>query len=171
MSNNQNRVFKLYDPALAWFAIGGLLFLTYDAFTGTHSLSLKTIDVPSISAAWLIVLFKVWQFEITDDKTVVFRGILRKTTVIPEEILSFQEWLRFIRVVVKGRNIILWTYINNLPQLKSILLSLNPEIRFVDESEEVTKSGFRILFLVLGVFIFLAGLAVWLFYNFTHYSK
>jgi hypothetical protein len=168
---DQNTVFKLYEPSLTRLAIGALLFLTYDAFTGNHSLSFKAIDLLIISVACVTVLFKVWQIEIPNDNTVIFRCICRKITVSPEEIVSFQEWLRFIRVVVKDKSIILWPYIDKQPQLKSILLSLNPKIKFIDESEEVTKSGFRILFLVLGVFIFLVGLAVWLFYNFTHCFK
>lgn len=171
MLKDQNRIFKLYESSLIWVAIGALLFLTYDAFTGNHSLSFKAIDLLIISVACVTVLFKVWQIEIPNDNTVIFRCICRKITVSPEEIVSFQEWLRFIRVVVKDKSIILWPYIDKQPQLKSILLSLNPKIKFIDESEEVTKSGFRILFLVLGVFIFLVGLAVWLFYNFTHCFK
>lgn len=171
MLNDQSKIFKLYEPSLNWLIAGALLLLTYDTFTGNHSQSFKAIDIINISVIWVIVLFKVWQIEIPNDKTIIFRCIFRKITVSPEEIVSFQEWMRVIRIVVKGKSIILWPFIDKLPQLKSRLLSLNPNIKFIDESDEVTKSGFRIFFLVLGVFIYLAGLAAWLFYSFTHYSK
>jgi hypothetical protein len=163
----EQKNFKLYDQSI-WIAAIGLVVLTYKSLTQNYPPALQIIALLNVVIIWIIALLKTWQIEVSDDKTITFRGILRKIVVSSDDIVSFQDWLRGIRIVLKTKSIILWPFIDNQNQFKACLSNLNPNIEFIDESEEATKTNKRVLFLILGVFLYLAGLGVWLFYNFTH---
>jgi len=101
--------------------------------------------------------------DVSNDKTIIFRGILRKIIVSAEDRDSFQAWVRGMRLLMKVKSIILWPFIENQNQFKSLLSNLNLSIKFVDESDEATKSGKRIFLLMLAFFLYISGLAAWLF--------
>jgi hypothetical protein len=171
MTQKQSKTFKLYDNQTIWILAIALLVITYKTATKNYRYSeLQITAFLNIALLWILALFKIWKIEVLDNKTIVFRGILRKIIVSPEEIISFQDWMRGIRIVLKDKSIILWPYIDKQDQFKSLLSNLNSNIKFIDEAHEATKSGKRVFLLTFGVFLYLAGLAAWLFYVFTHHG-
>jgi hypothetical protein len=170
MAQEQNKIFKLYDQSI-WIAAIGLVVLTYKSLTRNNPPALQITAFLNTAVIWIIALFKVWQIDVSDDKTITFRGLLRKIIVSADDVVSFQDWLRGIRIVLKNKSIILWPFIENRDQFKSLLSTLNPNVKLVDESDEATKSSIRIVLLMLVIFLYLAGLGVWLFYSFTHDLK
>jgi hypothetical protein len=164
------KYFNLYDSSIIILPIG-LAFLTYEAFDPAKSFEQKIIAIPSILLIWILILFKIYRIEVIDAQTIIFRGIFRKIQVKPNDILSVQDWLRGIRVVLKKRSLILWPFIEKQGEFKSLMSNLNPDIEIKDMSNEATKSKLRAGLIILGMFLYFAGLIWLLFFNFTHNLK
>ncbi|HAS54788.1 MAG: hypothetical protein A2X56_14200 [Nitrospirae bacterium GWC2_57_13] len=154
-----NRTFRLYDETI-WIIGFGLFFLTYQALWSNKSFEQKIYDVLGILLLWGIVLLKTHRIHISDMRTVIFQGLLRRIVLNPRDILEYQEWVRGGRLVHHGGSIFLWPYIEKQGELKSILKAANPQIKFRDISEEGTKTNVRVLIIVIAMFAYF-GWLIW----------
>lgn len=164
------RSFNLYDETFVILIIA-LLYFTYDAFEPSKSFDQKLIAIPPVALFWILFLFKIHRIEVIEPKSIIFRGFIRNIKTTPEDILSIQDWLRGVRIVLKGRSLILWPFIAKQGEFKALIRSLNPEVEIKDMSNEATKTSSRSRFLLLGVLIYFAWLLWSLFYSFTHNIK
>ena len=170
VQSKDTRFFRLYDEAFGLLAVA-LIFLTYEAFDPAKSFEQKLFAIPSIVLIWVLILFKIHRIEVIDSQTIIFRGLFRKIQATPKDILSVQDWLRGVRIVLKGRSLILWPFIERQGEFKALLRSLNPEIEIKDMSNEATKSTGRAGLIILGMFLYFAWLIWHLFSDFTHKLK
>lgn len=168
--NKSTRAFKLYDETI-WLIGFGLLFLTYKAFISSIPFEQKLYNSLGLLFVWVFVLLKVWVIQIKDTRQVVFRGLLRENKIDPGDIKEYQEWVRGARVVHKGGSILLWPYVEKQGELKSILSSMNPEIKFRDLAEEGTKTTLRVVIIVLAMFAYFGWLIWNLFHGITKYRN
>jgi len=159
--------FRLYDQAY-WIVVVGLLFFTFDALTDHGELQVRIVSALNVALWWILILFKIHKIEYRDENTLLFKSILRRITVNPKDIISVQDAFRGLRVVLKKKSIILWPFIERQGEFKTLLLSLNPDIKLVDASTEATKANARLGFIFLGLILFFALSAAGLFYQFTH---
>jgi hypothetical protein len=164
--NKITRAFKLYDETI-WLVGFGLLFLTYKALISDKPLEQKLFNSLGLLFVWIFVLLKVWVIQIKDARTVVFRGLLRENKIDPKDINEYQEWVRGARVMHKGGSILLWPYVEKQGELKSILSTMNPEIKFRDLAEEGTKTTVRVAIIVLAMFAYFGWLIWSLFHGIT----
>lgn len=162
--------FNLYDEAFV-ILIFALLYFTYEAFEPSKSFNQKIIAIPPVAMFWILFLFKIHRIEVIEPTTVIFRGFFRNIKTTPEDILSIQDWLRGVRIVLKGRSLILWPFIVKQGEFKALIRSLNPKVEIKDMSNEATKTSTRSGLLLIGVFIYFAWLIWSLFYSFTHNIK
>lgn len=165
--NILNKTFRLFDAAI-FFAVIGLLYFTYEAIVDSRPLESRLIFTINLAAVWFLFLFKIHLVSIPDRNTVIFKGIFRKIKVSPQDIVSFQDLLRGVRIVLKNKSIILWPFIARQGEFKILLRNLNQEIEFVDVADMATKTPSRIVLLLLGMFTYFAVLTGALFYHFTH---
>lgn len=165
-----SRCFNLYDSAIIILPFG-LIFVTYEAFDPAKSFEQKLIAIPSIVLIWVLILFKIHRIEVVESQTIIFRGLFRKIQATPQDILSVQDWLRGVRIILKGRSLILWPFIEKQGEFKALLRSLNPDIEIKDMSNEATKSTGRAGLIILGMFLYFALLIWFLFSDFTHNLK
>ena len=160
------RTFKLYDGV--WVVIVLAIFsLTYTAFGPEKTFNQKVYAFPGVAWLWILILFKIYKIEVVDSTTIIFRGLFRKIKVHPKEIISVQDWLRGIRIVLKGRSIILFPFIDKLGEFKALVRGLNPEVTIKDMSNVATNSITRAGLIVIGVFLYFAWLIWSLFKSFT----
>jgi hypothetical protein len=164
---NLRREFRLYDDAY-WIVVVGLLFFTYDAFTDDVEWRVRIISTLNVTFWWVLVLFKIHTIGFRNGNTLIFKSFLRRITVNPKDIIAFQDALRGLRIVLKDKSIILWPFIERQGEFKTLLQSLNPDIKLVDVSHEATKSPVRQGLFFLGLIIFVGlSLAGW-YYQIIH---
>jgi hypothetical protein len=164
------KTFRLYDEAI-WIFIFGLAYLTYEVFTSNRGLEFKLFSILNVAFIWILLLFKIHKIEVRDANTIIFKGVLRKIKVTPQEIVSLQDFLRGSRIVLRGKSLILWPFIERQAGFKALLRNLNPDIKITDVSNEVTKTHTRAGLILLGLFLYFGGLIVFLFYDITHHCK
>ncbi len=160
------RTFRLYDGSIVILPFG-LIYLTYEVIDPAKSFEQKLFAIPPIALIWGLILFKIHRIEVIDSRIIVFRGLFREIKVKPNDILSVQDWLRGVRIVLKKRSFILWPFIEKQGEFKALLRSLNPDIEIKDMSNEATKSMARGGILILGMFLYFAWLIWSMFYNIT----
>jgi hypothetical protein len=168
--NKIDRAFRLYDGTI-WLVGFGLLFLTYKAFSSGKPFEQILYNSLGLLFVWIFVLLKVWVIQIKDARTVVFRGLLRENKIDPRDINEYQEWVRGARVVHKGGSILLWPYVEKQGELKSLLTTMNPEIKLRDLSAEGTKTTTRVVIIVLAVFAYFGWLIWSLFHGISKYHN
>ena len=162
------KYFNLYDSSFLILIPAGLIFLTYKAFEPAKSFEQKLFEIPSIELIWILILCKTHRIEVINANEILFRGLFRKIKVSPKDIISIQDWLRGVRIVLKEKSIILWPFIEKQGEFKTLMRELNADIEIKDMSNVFMESPVRVGIAVLGVFIYF-GLLIWvLFYNFTH---
>jgi hypothetical protein len=164
------RSFNLFDSAFIILPFA-LIFVTYEAFDPAKSFHQKLVAIPSIALVWILILFKIHRIEVIDSDTIIFRGLFRRIKVTPQDILSVQDWLRGIRIILKEGSIVLWPFIENQGEFKALLRGLNPDIEMRDMSNEATESTARGGLIILGMFIYFALLIWLLFTDFTQHIK
>lgn len=169
-TNQTVKSFNLYDETFV-ILILALLYLTYEALEPTKSFEQRLITIPPVALFWILFLFKVHRIEVVEPKTIVFRGFIRNIITTAEDIVSIQDWLRGVRIVLKGRSIVLWPFIAKQGEFKSLIRSLNPDVEIEDMSNEATKTPTRSGFLLIVVLIYFAWLIWSLLYSFTHHIK
>ena len=165
-----NKTFRLYDGTI-WIIGFGLLFLTYQAFSSSKSFDQKLYDGLGVLIAWVIVLFKIHAIHIKDSRTVIFQGIFRKIVLDTKDITEYQEWVRGVRLAHHGGSIILWPYIEKQGELKSILRTIGPQIKFRDLAAEGTKTNCRVAIIVIAIFAYFGWLTWSLFHGITNSFK
>jgi len=165
-----NKTFRLYDETI-WIVGIGILYLTYKAFSSSKSFELKLYDILNMLMLWVIVLFKIHVIRVQDSRTIIFQGIFRKIILNPREITEYQEWVRGGRLVYQGGSIILWPYIEKQGELKRILRTITPEMKFRDITAEGTKTNCRVAIIVLAMFAYFGWLIWSLFHKITQSFK
>ena len=171
--NTDNKIakaFKLYDETI-WLVGFGLLFLTYKALISDRPFEQKLYNSLGLLFVWIFVLLKVWIIQVKDARTVVFRGLFREIVVDPKDINEYQGWVRGARLVHKGGSILLWPYVEKQGELKSILGTMNPDIKFRDLAAEGTKTTARLVIIVLALFVYFGWLIWSLFHSITKYHN
>ena len=159
--------FNLYDETFI-ILIFALLYFTYEAFEPTKSVEQKLIAIPPVALFRILFLFKIHRIEVIEPRTIVFRGFFRNIKTTPDDILSIQDWLRGVRIILKGRSLILWPFIAKQAEFKALVHSLNPDAEIKDMSNEATKTSSRSGLLLIGVLIYFLWLIWTLFNNFTN---
>jgi hypothetical protein len=124
-------------------------------------------DASTISKGWI----SEWVIKLKDSRMVVFRGLLREITDDPKDIKEYQEWIRGARVVHKGGSILLWPYVEKQGDLKIMLSTMNPDIKFRDLAAEGTKTTARVTLIILALFVYFGWLIWGLFHGLTSYHK
>ncbi len=71
----------------------------------------------------------------------------------------------------KGGSILLWPYVEKQGELKRILSTMNPEIKFRDLAAEGTKTTARVAIIVLALFVYFGWLIWSLFHGITKYHN
>lgn len=156
--------YKLYDESY-WIVVFALFYITYDVVTADRELQSRVLSALSVTFWWVLILFKVHAIECHDEGTLIFKGILRKTTVHAKDIIAFQDALRGLRLVLKNKSIVLWPFVERQGEFKILLKSLNPDIEFIDVSNEATKSTARLGLLFWGMIVLFILSTVGLFYQ------
>ena len=162
--------FNLYDETFI-ILIFALIFFTYEALDPNKSFDQRLVAIPPVALFWIIFLFKIHRIEVVGPKTIIFRGFIRNIKIAPDDIVSIQDYLRGVRIVLKKRSFILWPFISKQGEFKALIRSLNPDVELRDMSNEATQTPSRSGFLLIGVFIYFAWLIWSLFNSFTHNIK
>ena len=159
--------FNLYDETFIILIIA-LLYFTYEALEPSKSFEQRLIAIPPVALFWILFLFKIHRIEVIESRTIIFRGFFRNIKTTPDDILSIQDWLRGVRIILKGRSLILWPFIAKQAEFKALIHSLNPDAEIKDMSNEATKTSSRSGLLLIGVLLYFLWLIWTLFNNFTH---
>lgn len=160
--------FNLYDETFI-ILIFALLYFTYEVLDPTKSFEQRLIALPPVALFWIIFLFKIHRIEVVEPNTIIFRGFIRNIKTTSEDIVSIQDYLRGVRIVLKKRSLILWPFIAKQGEFKALIRSLNPDVKMRDMSNEATQTPSRSGFLLIGVLIYFAWLIWSLFNTFTQH--
>lgn len=160
--------FNLYDETFI-IIIFALLYFTYEVFDSTKSFEQRLIALPPVALFWIIFLFKIHRIEVVEPKTIIFRGFIRNIKVTPKDIVSLQDYLRGVRIVLKKRSLVLWPFIAKQGEFKALIRSLNPDVEMRDISNEATQTPSRSGFLLIGVLVYFVWLIWSLFTTFTQH--
>ena len=83
------------------------------------------------------------------------------------EIIMIEDWLRFVRIRYKGGCLILFPFIEKLGEFKSLVKSMNSNVKIKDVSNWYFSSNIRVFLLIVGIFGWFGFLIFHYFYEWT----
>ncbi len=163
-TNNQheksiNKSFRLYDDSV-WLLAFAVIYFTYNTIDPSKTFEQRIFTFPALLFVWVIILFKIHKIHVLNSETIIFRGIFRKTIIRPRDINAVHDWLRGVRVVFSGGSLILWPFIEKQAEFKALVKQLNPDVDFKDMSSEATQKPYRVVLILLGLFLYF-GWLIW----------
>lgn len=161
--------YKLFDHAEIIVPIA-LCYFTYELFTSDVPFYYPGSSFIFTLWIWIMVLFKVHKIKIYEDKVIRFQGLIRNIDINASQITEVQDWLRFVRVKLRKRSLILFPFIDKLGDFKSEIRALNPESKIKDISNSFFDSKFGLIITLIGIFLFFGCMIAICLYQFTNIS-